>query len=77
MFNPSRGAHQEAAFDEASARILGDNPGARAMVKLAARGERHRLLPLDRINLGLLSVGVAGAEAITLGLLGQVYIIGD
>ncbi len=75
--NPSRGEHQEAVFDEASTRIFGEDPTARAMMKLAARGERHRLLPIDRINLGLLSVGMAGDAALTIGVLGQVYVIDD
>lgn len=76
--NPGRDAHQAAAFAEVVARNGGAARTAQRLVeRVGWRTDGFRLLPIERVNLGLFSLGRVEGETLTVGVLGQVYVLPD
>lgn len=73
--NPDRAAHQSEAFAELVARGGERVLTARKMADTVGwRQDGFRLLAIDRLNLGVASVGIIDERIVTVGIWGQVVV---
>ncbi len=73
--NPGRAEHQAEVFAALIAR--GGPPAAEAREladSVSWRRDGYRLIAIDRLNLGIVSIGLLDEQPVTLGVWGQVFV---